>query len=145
MAQFFILIDEQRRQNAVNFIQSLGLKRTYSVEIKEYRKNRSNAQNRLYWSWLHIIADTTDNDANDLHEMFKGRLLGVTEKMVLGRMAIIPRSTATLNTKQFTEYLEAIELVANQMELRLPHPDDYAYIMGHEDKPAGRVASQMAG
>lgn len=144
MAQFFILIDEQRRQNAVNFLQRLSLKRTYSVEIKEYRKNRSNSQNRLYWSWLKIIADMYGYEDDELHETFKAKFLGTEERLVFGERVMVPKSTAKLTTQEFTLYLDKIEMLARELDISLPHPDDYHYAMGYE-QPVANAASSAAG
>jgi len=65
--QFFILIDEQRRGNCLNFINALNLTTQWSVEIKKYKKNRSLAQNRTMWAWLGIISDFTGDTAEHLH------------------------------------------------------------------------------
>ena len=127
--QFFILIDEQRRGNALEFIRSLNIRKPYSIEIKEYRKNRSTAQNRLYWSWLRVLSAFTGYGDDELHELFKIRLLGTVEKKIMGDTIKIPRSTTSLTTREFTEYLEKIELAAMTMGVSVPHPDDYGYIM----------------
>lgn len=144
MAQFFILIDEQRRQNAVNFLQRLSLKRTYSVEIKEYRKNRSNSQNRLYRAWLHLIADAYGYEDGELHEAFKQEFLGFEEKLVLGKLRTLPRSTTKLTTQEFSRFLDKVEAEAKSMSINLPYPDDYHYAMGYE-QPVANAASSAAG
>jgi hypothetical protein len=124
---FFILTSPERKEAALRYINMLNGAKPFSIEIKEYRKNRSKSQNRLYWSWIHILAVHTGYDDEELHEEFKVRLLGVEEKTVYGQKLIQPISTATLNTKQFTDYLTRIELVAIEMGVQLPHPDDYHY------------------
>lgn len=131
---FFVLNNDQRKQASIQYINMLNKDKVFSVEVKEYRKNRSNSQNRLYWSWIHILAGHTGYSEEEMHEEFKVRLLGVEEKHVYGQKLIQPISTAKLNTKQFTDYLTRIELVAMQMGLQLPHPDDYAYAMMNEAK-----------
>ena len=144
MSQFFILLDDMRRDNALAYIRALNLGKKYSVEVKEYRKNRSNSQNRLYWSWVNIIAKDTGYDPDDMHDTFKQRFLGVEEKIVFGEAVYIAKSTAKLTTQEFTAYLERIEQTAMEMGMNLPRPDDYSYAMGTE-QPAERVASRKAG
>ncbi|TPV24272.1 hypothetical protein FJV20_12280 [Acinetobacter baumannii] len=45
------------------------------VEIKPEAKDRSKAQNRLYWKWLHEIHRKTGNDEDQLHYEFKKKFL----------------------------------------------------------------------
>ena len=129
--QFFILKSPEIRNNAINFINALNIDhREYSVEVKQYRKNRSNAQNRLLWSWIGIISDETGYTPDELHEYLKTRLLGVEEKTIMGHDIFIPKSTTKLTALEFTQYLEKIEMLAMEMGINLPHPSDYSYIMG---------------
>lgn len=136
----YLLIDEQRRQNCMAEISGLDLKRIKSVEIKEYRKNRSDAQNRTMWMWLHAIEahlDTPDITAEDLHETFKQRFLGLEEKkvtfayngMVVRELMVRPKSTKTLTVQEMTLYLRKIEHLAAEMSIALPYPDDFKYAM----------------
>ncbi len=134
MTQFFILIDETRRQNAINFLRGMNIAEVQSVEIKPYRKNRSGAQNRLLWSWYGILAGVTGYTTKELHEQFKVRLLGVEERTVYGKNLVLPKSSADLDTKEFTDFLTKIEMVAIEMGITLPHPDDYGYIMSSKPK-----------
>lgn len=125
MTGFFILRDEDRRQSALAYIRSLNLNgRTLEVRVKPYKKNRTTAQNSLYWMWLGVLADDLGYTEDDLHELFKARFLGVEEKQIWGDTVYVARSTTRLTTQQFTEYLEKIEALALQMNITLPHPID---------------------
>lgn len=139
MAHFFILENQQRRDAALELIKALNPARTYSVEVKEYRSSRSNSQNRTYWMWLNALAKDTGHSADDLHEMFKVRVLGTEEKIILGKAITVGRSTTTLNTKDFAEYMTTIEGIAASIGITLPHPDDYRYAM-MLDEPAKQTA-----
>lgn len=130
---FFILTDEQRRNAAIAFIKGTNIRGpVQSVEVKEYKKNRSSSQNRLLWSWYNVFARETGYTPDELHEQFKVRLLGVEEKTVEGELLRQPKSTAKLNVQEFGEYLNKIEMVAMEMGLTLPYPDDFKYAMGQE-------------
>lgn len=144
MSHFLILRDASIKANAIALINSLNPGRTYCIEIKEYRKNRSNAQNRLYWMWINLLAKDIGYEAEDLHETFKARLLGTEEKLVFGQSTLIAKSTTKLTTEEFTHYLEKIEQLALTMGMRLPHPQEYQYAMGTE-QPAQNDASSTAG
>lgn len=134
---FYLLIDEQRRQNCINEIVGLDLARVKSVEIKEYRKNRSTAQNRTMWMWLNTIAPELGYSSDDLHELFKQRFLGLEEKVVnvsrngivLRDLMVRPKSTVNLSVGEFSDYLRKIEALAISMNIALPYPDDFKYAM----------------
>jgi hypothetical protein len=126
---FFVLKDEPRRQDAIEAIRMLNITKPQSVEIKEYRKNRSNSQNRLYWSWVNLIAEHTGDLPEEIHEMMKQRLLGTVPRRIMGEDCLVTKSTTKLTTCEFTEYLQRIELLADKLQIRLPHPDDYLLAM----------------
>jgi len=126
---FFILKNETIRQNAALFVKGLEANGYYCVEIKEYKPNRSLAQNRLLWSWYNVIKKETGNDPEDLHEEMKVRILGVEEKERAGVKLIVPKGSRWLSTKEFTMFLEAVEMLANQLGIILPYPTDYDFIM----------------
>lgn len=116
-------------------------------------KARSNAQNRLYWVYLHQIEQITGQDDEDWHLYFKRLFLSAIyarddgeyaklaqsikecyglisnkhyETMALGVIKRI--STTTANTKQFAEYLNKIErwAYANNIPLATPQELEWA-------------------
>lgn len=124
---FFIVKDEADREEAIQAIEFMSITKAMSVEVKEYRKNRSLSQNRLMWSWINLIADHVGETAENIHEAFKQKLLGTVRRRIFDNEINISRSTATLSTEEFTEYLERIEQAAEILQIRLPHPDDYYF------------------
>lgn len=138
----FVLHDDGFRRNALSYLLSLELDptRPLQVEIKPYRKNRSLAQNSLYWDWVTTIAEDTGNTKRQMHRILKAEFLlpilardykqiGVVERAIggdpEGEDALIDLLTTTdLNTKQFTEYLREIEEWAGDQAIRLRTPDD---------------------
>jgi hypothetical protein len=100
----------------------------FKVEIKEHKKQRSNNQNALYWSWLTIIGKDLGYTSEELHEALKAKILGVIErKTVFGNIVNEPRSTTSLTTKEFTEYLNSVETFAMGLGIRLPQPAHYGF------------------
>ena len=99
------------------------------VKIEKFKKIRSTGrasdkgnQNGLYWLYLKIIEEETGNFADDLHEYFKRKFLTPRELNVLNDKMKIPGSTAKLNTLEFSDYLEKIQVLTN-----IPIPDIYDY------------------
>ena len=124
------------------------------VEIRPESKDRSKAQNRLYWKWLHEIHKKTGNDEDQLHFEFKKKfLIGILKRdddeyaaMCLAITALkqseseqfeaiangVIRETSTtrMNTNQFTTYLQLIEAFAlKEFGMVLPVPDDLKYAL----------------
>ncbi|WP_322884146.1 hypothetical protein U8C35_06345 [Sinorhizobium medicae] len=130
MVAFFIIDSVEKRKAAANYVARIASKPLMSVEIKPYKKNRSQAQNRLYRMWLGIIAETTGEDDDDLHEQLKARILGFESKIILGEAVRMPKSTTKITVDEFSHYLNAVEHLATELNITLPMPDDAAYALG---------------
>ena len=136
-----------------NYTQANFENKPLVVEIRPETRDRSKAQNRLYWKWLHEIHRKTGNDEDQLHFEFKKKfLIGILKRddkdyadMCLAISALkqseseqyeaiangVIRETSTtrMNTAQFTEYLNLIEAFAlKEFGLVLPVPDDLKYL-----------------
>jgi hypothetical protein len=99
------------------------------VSITLHRVKRTIPQNRLYRLWLGLIADETGNNTDDLHEAFKVMFLGIKDFTIGGISAQAPISTTTLDTKQFTSFLERLEAwVTVELGIILPHPEDAYWV-----------------
>ncbi|EMJ3293028.1 recombination protein NinB [Acinetobacter baumannii] len=124
------------------------------VEIKPESKDRSKAQNRLYWKWLHEIHKKTGNDEDQLHFEFKKKfLINILKRddesyaemcLAISQLkqseseqfraiadgVIRETSTTRMNTSQFTNYLNLIEAFAlKEFGMVLPVPDDLKYAL----------------
>ena len=137
-----------------NYTQAINDGKPLVVEIKPEAKDRSKAQNRLYWKWLHEIHRKTGNDEEQLHYEFKKKfLIGILKRdddeyaemclaiktlkqseseqyEAIANGVIRETSTTRMDTKQFTEYLNLIEAFAlKTFGLVLPVPDDLKYAL----------------
>ena len=120
----YILTDEVRRLNAIEYIRQQ--KGVLQVDIKPYKKNRSNSQNSTLWMWLSDLADHFGYTPEELHEELKVKFLGVEEKTVAGELIRQPISTTGLSTKEMADYLNKVEILARNQGVVLRYPDDYA-------------------
>ena len=128
---FFILENEERIRAAQEFLAALPLTSPpYCFEIKPYKRVRSAAQNRLYWMWLHVMAQDTGYDDMELHLLFRETFLGYEVVSVRGENVMALRSTTELTVRQMTDYLNLVSRVAIFLDIILPYPDDYGYAMG---------------
>ena len=89
------------------------------------RHTRSNPQNRLYWLLLHLIAEKIKPEghvysADSWHLYFKSRFLGCDDvTLPNGKTVAIPRSTASLDVAEFSEYVTKLEAWAASRDVYL--------------------------
>lgn len=121
----YILRDKERLNNCIEYLKSLPLDGSLIVDIGEYKKSRSNAQNRTYWKWIGIIAKEQGYTSDELHDILKVRFLGTETKDIDGQLIIQPRSTTKLTTKEMGEYMTKVQMLASTLEISLPIPEDY--------------------
>lgn len=125
----FIIRDEERRYNALNYIKGHSLQSPLEVSVRPYKKNRSRSQNNVMWMWYDIMSHDTGMSIEELHETFKVKFLGVEEKEVEGELLRYPKSSTNLTTIQMAEFLIKIEMTARELNIVLLHPDDYHYAL----------------
>jgi len=95
------------------------------VEVKQYRKNRTVAQNKLYRRWLGEISKYTGDTPDGLHEHFKNEYIDTEYTQALGKTTPKTKTTTDLNTKEFSEYLGKIEHFSiHFLNCPLSHPED---------------------
>ena len=104
-----------------NHITIKDWKRIWSNPLKDWiykfkAENRSLEQNRLYHKYLADIKAEFDEQGiyistDDLHEWLKQKLLSTKYKKnpLTWKRLIVQKSTAKLNTKEFSEYIKDIE------------------------------------
>jgi hypothetical protein len=114
------------REELVRRINALDLKKKFIAEIKVWRKVRTVPQNRLYWMWLRCITKEGESGytEEELHEYFKKRYLNWREKEMFGDRLSITKSTTELTTKEFTEYLDKIQMQMGGEGISLPQPGE---------------------
>lgn len=104
------------------------------VEVSEDKSSRSLAQNRLLWLWLGVLSDYMA-EHYDLIATSEDWLDVLAERNILPKV-VNPltktarrKSTASLNTKEFTDFLERLELYCGKYHsnLELPKPEDLYY------------------
>jgi hypothetical protein len=135
-----ILRTERNLAHAMHELSGIKLDEDHPMQmvISEYRKDRTLAQNRLYWKWMGEISlghmqATGEQHAPDVWaEYFKRQFLPVKFYTVRNIMIEKQPSTRELTTKEFSDYLERIDhFAADDLGIVLTHPQDiYAEAMG---------------
>lgn len=143
MKKILYIHDEPSRQVAIRFIGAASITGPLSVSITDKNPSRSIAQNSLYWQWVTLMATETGHSKDEMHMTLKRRLLlplmlehpdrysnaidaqDMLELFPLKWPTISELvSTADLIVIHFGRYLTEIEAFAENMGIRLPHPDD---------------------
>ncbi|WP_166444433.1 recombination protein NinB [Dyadobacter bucti] len=128
-----ILRSSEQSDYAVKLINGLPKDHTnpkWTVTIEKYSKQRSTAQNSLYWKWLEVISSCKPKNIlmtrEKWHYAFAIMFLEPVEipDLKTGEIRHCPQSTKGLNTGKFTEYLNQIEEWSIGEGIILPHPDD---------------------
>lgn len=100
---------------------------TMKLEIKKNASKRTDAQNKLYWFWLGIIGDDTGYRPDEIHKLMKMQFLEPITYRIMDKDVIDYPSTTKLTVREFTEYLNMIELWASDLGMVMPHPEDIYY------------------
>lgn len=93
------------------------------LTLRKARSKRSTPQNSYYWGIvIKFMAEHCGYDPEEMHDALKQKFLrthGDTELPTV-------RSTAKLNTAEFTEYLEQCRRLAAEMSIYVPDPNEVA-------------------
>ena len=127
----------------------------FEMILRPIKKDRSSAQNALYWVWVGYVSDQLGYTKDEIHRMFKSRFLhplfmaapdrhsdyaetldALKElkqhdaKMAkkLWHSVVSFLSITQCSVAEFTEFLNEIERYCNdEMGIQLPHPEDRYY------------------
>jgi hypothetical protein len=123
-----IIKTQDDKNKALNRISMLAMDKPWQVEIKVYKKNRSLAQNKLFWKYMGIIGAELGYDNQDCKEVICQKLLGTECKVVMGETINIIKGTSKLNVKEFANFIEAIiRFAISDLGINLPTSDDLYY------------------
>lgn len=127
---------------AIQVLNNLNLDlRTFKMDLKPIRKQRSLSQNALYWLRFNVIEVETGQPSELLHNHYKSKFIFFQNDIrpdyaivilrdrksftVMGKFLTEEVSTTYLDTKQFAAYCD---LVCNDLEketgIKLPDPAD---------------------
>ena len=104
------------------------------VKITKPQVKRSLQQNSFYWMYLEIIARETGNNAEELHEYFKQKLLPRRYAVIKGKCTahevLIPKSTTDLTKTEMGDYIDKISAMTE-----VPIPDTETYKNYYNEAP----------
>lgn len=104
---------------------NLGDKPVQTVEIKDFKKNRSSQQNRYYFGIvLPLLADNYGDAKTDFHEFLKRKFLMPRIVEIDGMRFEIMPSTSKLSTVDFNEFVEQVcRFASEEMGIFVPPPN----------------------
>ncbi len=97
--------------------------RRIELVLRKRKDQRSIAQNAYYWGVvLPVFCEFAGYTPEEAHEALKAKFLAKPDADP--RLPTV-RSTATLSTGEFNEYLERVALLAAEYGLYIPAPGEY--------------------
>ena len=130
-AQAFILPpDPTDRERIAGNLHAFVMKalpgKRLQVTVREFKKRRSDEQNRALWGVAYkTLADATGNDPDDLHEFFLGEHFGWQVTDVMGQKRRTPmRRSSGLSTVEFAEFYNFIQRRAAEAGYYVPDPGE---------------------
>lgn len=122
---YFVVKNEEVRQNLIKEIESLPLDKGMVVDIRE--KTRTLPQNALWHKWVGILASECGYTPKDMKNTLKRSVLGMEEfiNFETGEVQETDVATSELKTKGFTELMDKTQQIANEMDIILPSPNYY--------------------
>ncbi len=89
-------------------------------------KTRSNQQNRYYWGCvLTFIAAETGHTTEEIHEYCKAAFMPRAFIKLGGHEKRVTKSTTTLSTDEFEEYLDQVRaFAATELSIQIPMPNE---------------------
>ena len=138
MQQFFLYREKDRAsaiESIVDCLHSLDPKRFWLIEVKEYKRPRTDLQNRALWGVAYkTLQEATGNDPEDLHQYFLGERYGWDTIVVLGRKRLVPKKRSSkLSTSEFADFYNFIQQRSAQAGYYIPDPDPNWFIHDDED------------
>ncbi len=125
--------NKRDREAVATYVTKLPDGKQFDVNITQKRQKRTISQNSLYWLWLTCIHNETGNDKDILHREFAKMYLPKKSGHFFDEVVEHPVSTTSLDTKQFTEYLDKIQVFVNaELGIVLPNPEDQTWEIFYE-------------
>ena len=134
MQRFILQKGERSLTKLVAFLSALSQARAWKVEVSEYRRTRSDAQNNALWGVAYkAIREASGNDPDEMHEYFCIKYFGSVEKNVFGLRKQRPRRTTTTNeagersvlsTTEFMDFYSFIQQHMAEFGIYVPDPNE---------------------
>lgn len=119
--------------NAHAFLDRLPAGKSWRIEIKEARKERSGDQNAALWGVAYpALSSATGYDPDELHDAFCRKFFGESMKHVMGQPVTRAIRTTTTNrdgerdvidAATFAEFYNMVQRIGAEAGIDVPDPD----------------------
>jgi hypothetical protein len=136
MSKFTLNTDKGRArvlENLVRFLQSLPDNKAWTIEIKAYRKSRSDDQNAALWGVAYPpLCEHTGYRPEEIHEVMCMEFFGRVDDEILGQHVVKPARTTTtgfdgrrdvIGTAEFVKFYEYIQQRGAELGVFIPSPE----------------------
>jgi hypothetical protein len=123
---------DQVKANLHAFIDRLPDSKSWKVEIKEARKERTDPQNHALFGVAYpALEAATGFTKDELHDAFCRRFFGTVEKEIAGQVVSKPYRTTTtgpegkrdvINAATFSEFYSMVQMVGAEAGIDVPSP-----------------------
>lgn len=99
----------------------------HAVEIKKFRKRRSNRANNYYWGVIvKILSEETGFFGDEIHELLKRKFLAYEKpNQITGEIELFARSTTSLDSLEAEVFYEQIRVWAiSELSVYIPLPNE---------------------
>ena len=97
------------------------------IEVSKHHSQRTHPQNNYYWGVvIALMSDWTGFTPQEMHDTFKNMFLKETRRSKQGKAYDVVRSTASLTTQEFGDYVEKCRMFASMQGLVIPDPNEDA-------------------
>jgi hypothetical protein len=115
------------------FVDRLPVSKSWRVEIKQARKERSDPQNHALFGVAYpVLEQATGYSKDELHEAFCKRFFGSVDREVMGQVISKPYRTTTMNERgerdvmpaaDFARFYDLVQHVGAEAGIDVPSPD----------------------
>jgi len=105
--------------------------RDIEIIIRKKTKQRTNEQNRLFWSYMNILGFDLGYTKDEMHDLVCAKFLAPVEMVIeqTGEVISSTRGTKDLTTKEFTTLIEDIlDWATEDLGSNLPLPNQQVEI-----------------
>lgn len=122
--KIFVFATPEQRKYCIGLIEALDPSKAWSVTVKQQRPRRSISQNNLLHQWLHIIADATGNELEDVKNALKDLYLPLKIVKVGKVERMVRPETSNLDVSSMGTFMDRVQaFAATELGITLPTPE----------------------
>lgn len=142
LINYFIITDDNVRQNAIRAISNLPVGQ-YEVRIAKKERSKTRQQEKFYWgAWLPHFEEWSGINKDWWHKYFKIKALGVTKEKINGVEIIEPKSTKDLTAAEYSEFLNVVDAEGLVHGINLPRAEYHGLSYGGTPSHQGSLCKK---